>query len=690
METTFAFDPLIPMNFLAIVAVVAFAFLLIALLRGLKGWWIRTFAVGALLGALANPVLLQEERENLSNIIFVLSDNSESQTIANRPEQLARGLANIEKEIGALENFELKHIEFENDMADRDSGSMVLSALFDAASEVPQNRIAAAIVITDGRIHDAEVMDEFVAPVHVLQTGERKDWDRRLVLKKAPAFAILDEEITLGLRIETQGDVPEEENGLTEIEIAIDGGESQRFQVRQNTDLSLPLKLAHGGMNVLQFKVSYGKDELTDRNNSAVVSINGVRDRLRVLLVSGEPYSGGRTWRNLLKSDSAVDLVHFTILRSPDKVDGVPVRELSLIAFPTRELFSEKINEFDLIIFDRYKRRGMLLPSYFQNVADYIKNGGAVLFATGPDFASVNSLFRSDLEQILPVVPTVQVFEEGYKPKISDIGKRHPVTEGLEVGAEAENGEPNWGRWFRQIDAEHVRGNVVMTGLDDKPLLVLDRVGEGRVAVLLSDHAWLWTRGYEGGGPQLELLRRLAHWMMKEPELEEEQLTAKAVGNEIFITRRSLSEEKQNLTVTYPDGTEGELEFEQVAPGQWQTRIIGGENGLYQFSDGEMSAVMALGPAAPREFENAIANSDLLKPLIAASGGGLLRAEATPQPKLRVVRQGRAASGVNWFGVVDRNAFLTLDVRQFPLLPAWAWLAMSALLFATAWWREGR
>ena len=285
------------------------------------------------------------------------------------------------------------------------------------------------------------------------------------------------------------------------------------------------MTLPHGGRNVIQFTVPEAEGELTDRNNTALVQINGVRDRLRVLLVSGQPHAGGRTWRNLLKSDSSVDLVHFTILRPPDKQDGVPVSELSLIAFPTRELFMEKIEDFDLIIFDRYKRRGILPSLYLENVAEYVRNGGAVLVAAGPDFATAASLYRSPLSTVLPARPTARVIEEGYVPEITDLGQRHPVTAGLAP----ESDEP-WGRWLRQIDLETERGNVVMSGVDDRPLLILDRVDEGRIALLASDQAWLWDRGYEGGGPQLELLRRLAHWMMKEPELEEEAIWAEAVG----------------------------------------------------------------------------------------------------------------------------------------------------------------
>ena len=108
------------------------------------------------------------------------------------------------------------------------------------------------------------------------------------------------------------------------------------------------------------------------QNNRAIAVIEGIRDRLRVLLVSGEPHPGERTWRNLLKADASVDLVHFTILRPPEKQDGTPIKELALIAFPTRELFVDKLDQFDLIIFDRYRRQAVLPMAYLHNVADYV------------------------------------------------------------------------------------------------------------------------------------------------------------------------------------------------------------------------------------------------------------------------------------------------------------------------------
>ena len=151
--------------------------------------------------------------------------------------------------------------------------------------------------------------------------------------------------------------------------------------------------------------------ELTLDNNRALFTINGVRDRLRVLLVSGEPYQGERAWRNLLKSDPAIDLVHFTILRTPQKDDFTPVRELSLIVFPMRELFEQKLKEFDLIIFDRYKSGNLITRDYFRNIAEYVKGGGALLVSVGPVFATQRSLYRTPLGAMLPAAPLGDVLE---------------------------------------------------------------------------------------------------------------------------------------------------------------------------------------------------------------------------------------------------------------------------------------
>lgn len=680
---TLILDPLIPMLALYVLAVVALLVVGYGLWRGLAGWALRGLGAAALLAAIANPSLQREDREPLSDIVIAVVDDSASQRIGTRPAQSIAALARIKAEIATLPNTELRVVRLGD--GDGDSGTQLMTALSEALAEEPRARIAGAILITDGQAHDMPLAPKLPAPLHVLLTGEPSDWDRRLIVKNAPAFAILGEPVTLTLRIDDQGAVPAEMTGFAMLSIAIDGEDPQSYRVPVGEDLELPVTLPHGGMNVLQFQVAVREGELTDRNNAAVVQINGVRDRLRVLLVSGEPHAGERVWRNLLKSDPSVDLVHFTILRPPEKQDGIPVSELSLIAFPTRELFVEKIDEFDLIIFDRYRLRGILPAAYLHNVRDYVKRGGTVLVAAGPEFGSADSLWRSSLGEIMPVEATSRVFEQGFKPLLTKLGERHPVTEGLEKLAP----EGGWGRWFRQIGMVQKSGQAVMSGIDGQPLLVLDRVDQGRIAVLASDHMWLWGRGFEGGGPQLELLRRLAHWMMKEPELEEEALVASAIGQKLTVTRRTIGDAPGPVTITGPDGSQSELILPEIAPGRYSAQYEAPEMGLYKLTQGELSAVMALGPSAPKEFEETIASGDKLEPIVTPMRGGMLRLEQGA-PDIRTVAVGRVAAGRGWIGITPRGAYLTQDIRVAALLPGWVWLILAAGLALAAWLVEGR
>ncbi len=678
MTGSIVFDPLIPWVFIAGLALLAALGVALALWRGLQGWALRALAALVVLAALAQPSYQIEDRAPLSNIVLIVEDRSASQSLGDRLNDTTNAAVALAAQINARDNTEIRRIEVGD--GEGDTGTLLMSAVSDALAEEPRGRIAGIFLLSDGRVHDLERTPDLPAPLHLLLTGKETDWDRRLIVKNAPAFAILGEPVTLTLRVEDDGAAPQATS--TVIDISVDGQEAQRFDMPIGEDIELPITLPHGGLNVIQFTVPTAEDELTDRNNTALVQINGVRDRLRVLLVSGEPHAGGRTWRNLLKSDSSVDLVHFTILRPPEKQDGVPVTELSLIAFPTRELFLEKIEDFDLIIFDRYKRRGILPAIYLDNVANYVQGGGAVLIAAGPDFASADSIYRSPLADIIPAEPTARVFERGYRPGITELGDRHPVTSGL-AGADT------WGRWMRQIEVEPIGGDVVMSGIDDKPLLVLDRVGEGRVALIASDHAWLWSRGFEGGGPQLDLLRRLAHWMMKEPELEEEALWAEPTGQTMRIIRRTLDETIGAVTVTRPDGTEEEITLEEVTPGRFEALYTGPEIGLYRLAEGDQEAVVGLGPAAPREFEQTIASGEVLEPVVDGTRGGVRRLE-DGLPSIRSVGEGRPAAGRGWLGITPREAFETLDVTQTPMLPGWLVLLLASGLILGAWLREGR
>jgi len=687
------FAPLVPWPLVALLAALAVAGLVLGLYGRLRGRWARAGAATILLLALAGPSLRSETRDPLNDIVLLMQDESASQRLGDRAAVSDAAAAQIAARIAALPHTDLRRITVGDDPDN--GGTLAMTALAEALAKEPRDRIAGAILVTDGQVHDAGIAPDSPAPINVLLTGHAADWDRRLHITKAPAFGIIGKSTTIGFRIDADGAVPAARARQdVSVSVAIDGAAEQSYAVPVDRDLELPLTLVHAGVNVVQIKLAPDPGELTDRNNIAVLQINGVRDRLRVLLISGQPYAGERTWRNLLKSDSSVDLVHFTILRPPEKEDGVPVSELALIAFPTRQLFVEKIKDFDLIIFDRYPMRGILSADYLANIRDYVLGGGAVLVAAGPEFATADSLYFSALGDVLPARPSTRLVNRGYLPTVSDLGARHPVTEGLEALAReanpgADRSGPPWGRWLQYVDLTDPRGQVVMTGPDKAPLLILDHAGQGRVALLGSDQAWLWSRGFEGGGPQQELLRRIAHWLMKEPDLEEEALTATVKGAGVTIARRSLSDGPHEVTITGPDGAVTRLALPEVGPGLYSAPWVPPAQGLYHMAEGDLQRVFALGPTSPREYETPIASPALLAPLVAPTNGGFARLE-DGLPEVRQVRSGRPAAGRGWVGITPRGAYRTVDLRLVPLVPGWLGLGLAAALVLGAWLAEGR
>src|SRR5713101_8255575 len=596
MNYGIAFTPLVPalVLWLAVAAIVVIAGLL--LLGRARGAAVRVTALALIALALANPSFTREDREPLSSVAAVVIDKSPSQNFGERTRETAQAQEALVVEAGQADGVT--------------DGTRLFGALSSALSDVPIDRVAGAFMITDGRVHDIPANATalgFQAPVHALITGRKDERDRRIAISAAPRFGIVGQTQTITYRLDDQGVTGER----AKIVIRRDGEVISERTLSSGQTSSVDIDIKHAGPNIVEIEASPLDNELTLVNNRAVVAIDGVRDKLRVLLVSGEPHSGERTWRNLLKSDASVDLVHFTILRPPEKQDGTPINELSLIAFPTRELFQQKINEFQLIIFDRYARQGVLPIIYFDNIAKYVREGGAVLVAAGPDYASQTSIWRTPLAVILPAEPSGRMTDTAFRAKLTDLGKRHPVTRGLEG---ADQDPPHWSRWFRLVDSRASKGTTVMHGPDDKPLLLLSREGEGRVALLLSDHIWLWARGYEGGGPHIDLLRRLSHWLMKQPDLEEEALRLLVRGRDLTVQRQTMSDTVSDVTLTTPSGKTRTLTLAPAEPGVWRTTIEANELGLWRATDGTLNALANVGPA-------------VLDPLANATGGDAVRIE---------------------------------------------------------------
>ena len=689
MNFGISFSPLVPAYMVWTAAAVAFAIALLLVLGRSRGALARAVALALFVLALANPSVTREDREPLTSVAAVVVDKSPSQEFGDRTRQTEQARATLAERLAHLPGVEVRFVEAGQADGETD-GTRLFAAMSAALSDVPQDRVAGVIFITDGRVHDVPADAAalgFAAPVHALITGHSNERDRRVVLTAAPRFGIVGQTQTISFRIEDQGGG----GGTARVTVRRDGETIENRNVRVGAAVSLNVQVPHAGPNIVEIEASPLENELTVINNRAVVSIDGVRDKLRVLLVSGEPHAGERTWRNLLKSDASVDLVHFTILRPPEKQDGTPINELSLIAFPTRELFQQKINDFQLIIFDRYARQGVLPVIYFDNIARYVRQGGAVLVAAGPDYASQTSIWRTPLDVILPAEPSGRTSDGPFRPRLTDLGKRHPVTRGL---AGSDEDPPHWSRWFRLVDTRAAKGTAVLQGPNEKPLLLLSREGEGRVALLLSDHIWLWARGYEGGGPQVDLLRRLSHWLMKEPDLEEEALRMTVRGRDLTVQRQTMSDMVDEVTLTAPSGKTCTLSLSATEPGVWRSTIEVSELGLWHATDGTLNALANVGPPNPREFTEVTSTSEVLAPLARSTGGDTVRVEdaggAIHIPRIVGVRSSDTFRGDDWLGLRIREATV---VRGIGVLPVFAGLIGLLLLIgslAATWMREGR
>jgi hypothetical protein len=688
MNFGIAFSPLVPTYVLWGALAVTLVLAVMLVMARSRGALVRIGALALFLLALANPSLTREDRDPLSSVAAVIVDKSPSQEFGDRTQQTEAARAQLAERLGHIPGLEVRFVEAGQTDGETD-GTRLFSALSAALSDVPRDRVAGAIMITDGRVHDVPADAAalgFNAPLHALITGHKDERERRVALLTAPRFGIVGQSQTITFRVLDQGVPP----GTTQVAIRRDGETLETRSVRVGQSVNVEVPIPHAGQNIVEIEASPLAGQLTAINNRAVVVIDGVRDKLRVLLVSGEPHAGERTWRNLLKSDASVDLVHFTILRPPEKQDGTPINELSLIAFPTRELFQQKINEFQLIIFDRYARQGVLQTIYFDNIVRYVRQGGAVLVAAGRDYASPTSLWRTPLVSVLPAEPSGRTTEIPYWPRLSDLGKRHPVTRGLEGSGED---PPHWSQWFRLVDARAEKGTTVMEGPDGKPLLQLSREGEGRVALLLSDHIWLWARGFEGGGPHLDLLRRLSHWLMKEPDLEEEALRLSVRGHDLTVQRQTMADTVDDVTLTMPSGKSQTVTLGQAEPGVWRTTIEAKELGLWRANDGKLSALANVGPANPREFDEVTSTTDWLAPITRATGGDAVRIEdgaGIHLPRIVGVRANDSFHGDDWIGLKIREASV---VRGIGVLPVFAGLIGLLLLvgsLAATWAREGR
>jgi len=686
---TIHFSPLLPAAWLFALCAIGCVLLVLSGFKNKRGLIWRAITLGVFMLALTNPSLLEEQREAVKDVAVIVVDKSQSQKMGKRPQRTQAALSLLQKQLKDKEGLELRVIEApgNNEIARE---TRLFESLDMTLSDVPQQRRAGVIFLTDGQIHDVPDNPDFFdryGPVHGLLTGDKNEKDRQLVIIKAPAYGIIGESVSIKFRIEDTGNINKNNAIIT---LKRQDGRPETFFAPIGEEQTIEVEIEHAGQNVYELSAQNIEGEITQANNRAALLVNGVRDRLRVLLVSGQPHAGGRTWRDLLTSDPGVDLIHFTILREPNKLDNTPQKELSLIAFPFRELFEVKLYDFDLIVFDRYRLNRILPRNYFNNIVKYVEGGGALLEASGPSYASEDSIYYTSLMKILPGVPTGAVIHKAFTPTVTENGKHHPVTRNLLWNAGLDN-QPVWGRWLRQVVIRQEKGETLMSGADDYPLLVLDRVGQGRVAQLTSDHIWLWSRGYESGGPYAELLRRVVHWLMKEPELDERALEVKVDGNSIIVRSQNYKQPDMSVTMTKPDGTQETIILEKNDGGQLEKEIKPDQLGIYAFEDPEGQRRFAvIGDLNPPELRGVKTTPDLLAPLTQGSKGSIQWLADNPALSVRLLEKGRSYAGRGWIGLRQNHEYNITGVKDRPLLPEWAYALILLGMITLTWWREGQ
>ena len=685
------FTPLVPAALLWALLALALVVVALGAVQRARGTVLRALAFACLLVWLAGPRLTQETRSMLPDIGLLVVDRTASMQIGQRTQLTEAARAAIEAQAQKFPDLQLRTVTVPEGGG---NGTRLFTAAQRALADIPATRFAGTIALTDGQVHDIPRATPGGQPLNVLIPAAGEQIDRTLRVLEAPSYGLVGKTVTLRVEVDDLGVA--HPAASTRLTIKREGEPPDIQDVPIGTPATIEVPVPRPGTNIVQLSVDDLPGEVSALNNSAVVQVNGVRDRLRVLLISGEPHPGERTWRRLLKADPAVDLVHFTILRPPEKDDLTPLNELSLIAFPIRELFQDKIEQFDLIILDRFQNRGLLPLPYLDNIARYVRDGGALLLSVGPEFAGASTLASTPLASILPALPAQAepVVEGQFRPRLTDLGERHPVTEGLRGANPPDSAAaPTWGSWYRRIDPTDVRGQVLMSAQDGAPLLILDQEGKGRVALLLSDQIWLWSRGHQGGGPQAELLRRVAHWLMKEPELEAEALTAQIADGRLTIERRSiLPHPPDSVTVTTPDGKHSKVVLKEVAPGRATADIAAETPGVWEVSDGARTVQAAAGASNPLEIQDLRATATRLRKLAEASGGGVhwLGDHGAPDvPTLVRTEPDRAASGDGWMGLARRHDYVVTGVASIPLLPAWLALPLLIGLLVLAWRREG-
>jgi uncharacterized membrane protein len=651
-----SFAPLLPWPALYALGALAALATLPALILQASGAWLRLAGFTFLLITLAGPDWVTNTTKPVPSIVLLLTDHSQSMQLGNRAALAAQAASTLRTSAGAID---LRTIDIPPAEA---GGTSLFAALQSALATIPTTQLAGIIAITDGEISDPPPA-ALPAPFTALLTARAEETDRELRLTNPPAYGLAGQTVPLTLTVLDHG--ASDTGQPAAVTITEDGIPIPTPPFIIGQAQTIPLPIPHAGPIIITATAALLPGEVSPLNNTTAFTLTGIRKRLNVLLISGHPSPAERTWRVLLKSDPAIRLIHFTILRLPDETLDAAPQDIALVPFPVEQLFNTDINKFDLIILDDFSAGGLLPPEDLENITNFVTNGGALLTEAGPEFESPDSLANSPLGPVVPATPLPDgTITQAFSPAITPTGTRHPVTAPF-AGAPL-------APWPSLQAATPTAGTVLMTGPNNLPLLILADAGKGRTGLLLSDQFWLWTKAAPHAGPALPLLRRIVHFLLREPALEPESLTAAISRGQLTIHLQTLNPiPPASAAVTTPDGTTTQRPWHQASPGQFIAQMPAAAPGLYRVTAGPFTAYAASAAANAAEYQDLAATAHILSPL----AKNIIWLGSTPTPPLPTL-------------ITQRHATQITGTKKAPLLPPACSLLVALTLLIGAWWRE--
>ena len=650
----------------------------------LKNFFLRIFIFLILLILVFNPLINSMRKLHHKDILIVMYDKTQSVIETKKIDQLIKVKKNIKDIIVDEEKLEIVEIEVNNlNNKDGKIQTKIITNVQKAFQKLEKNRVAGVIIVTDGIIHDLDKIEEdFIdIPIHFFLLGNKNERDRSIITENIPEYAVVGKPIDFMFKII-------DENFQEEVSASfiLDGMQilTKTFITNINHQIKLPIN--HAGENLLEIKINNHPNEITFANNYKVFKINGIHEKLRVMLISGEPNMGLRNWRNILNSDPSIELLHFTILRPPSKRDLTPVKELALIPFPSQELFSADISKFSLIILDQYTLQGILPKKYLDNIVDYVIGGGAILNISGQEYLSDRSLLNSSLVNILPTRPE-EFFIGPFLPSLTDLGKRHPITNTLEKDFK----DYKWGKWFSFIKANKISGQTLMSA-NKYPLLIINEVSQGRVAQILSDQSWVWNKDRENKGPLVELLRNTIHWLLKTPELQENYLNVIKNNNFITLNLNSLNEGDTSAIITSPSGENLFVLMKDNKNGSLFGKFESTEYGKFNIKVNDIEKDFFIGITDSKELEKVSSSSFLINSFFEKNKQYLYSITwlGDSIPKIVKVFNKNNIAGSNWVGLLEKkvqknDTFINKELINWSLI-----MPLLLLLLFMCWYRENR